>query len=85
MKWYKIIREDGRIEYNCEHGVGHGEHVHGCDGCCAREDYPLRIPSITFSAYCVNCYPDKTKKAIAIWGGFSLCEECLIRMKEGLE
>jgi hypothetical protein len=41
MKWHKNVREDGRIEYQCEHGVGHGNHVHGCDGCCRRKDYPL--------------------------------------------
>jgi hypothetical protein len=41
MKWQKIIREEGRIEYICEHGVGHGNHVHGCDGCCSRPDFPL--------------------------------------------
>ncbi len=35
-----IYRADGRIEYSCEHGVGHtiysptGDYVHGCDGCC---------------------------------------------------
>jgi hypothetical protein len=23
-----------RQELYCEHGVGHGFHVHGCDGCC---------------------------------------------------
>ena len=40
MKWIKVKRMDGRIEYNCEHGVGHGVHNHGCDGCCSREDYP---------------------------------------------
>lgn len=42
MKWTKITREDGRIEYVCEHGVGHGNHVHGCDSCCRRKDYPGR-------------------------------------------
>lgn len=31
-----------RGEYNCPHGVGHGLHIHGCDGCCARDDFPLR-------------------------------------------
>ena len=41
MKWTKSIRADGRVEYICEHGVGHGNHVHGCDGCCSREDFPL--------------------------------------------
>jgi hypothetical protein len=44
MKWYKNVREDGRIEYVCEHGVGHGNHVHGCDGCCRRKDFPWRKP-----------------------------------------
>lgn len=39
-----LIRMDGRIEWVCEHGVGHtvynphdwGKYtfVHGCDGCC---------------------------------------------------
>lgn len=33
-----------RGEYTCPCGVGHGNHVHGCcgEGCCSREDYPLR-------------------------------------------
>jgi hypothetical protein len=41
-----IIREDGRVEWLCEHGVGHPVghlthwkswmSVHGCDGCCLR-------------------------------------------------
>lgn len=30
-----------RGEYNCPHGVGHGNHAHACDGCCSREDFPL--------------------------------------------
>lgn len=30
-----------RGEYTCPHGVGHGNHIHGCDGCCARADFPL--------------------------------------------
>lgn len=44
MKWYKNVREDGRIEYVCEHGVGHSNEVHGCCGysCCRRKDYPLK-------------------------------------------
>ena len=36
-------RLDGRIEWVCEHGVGHpiwwptgGTSVHGCCGCCSR-------------------------------------------------
>ena len=42
MEWKRVIRSDGRIEWLCEHGVGHGNHIHGCDGCCSREDFPLR-------------------------------------------
>lgn len=30
-----------RGEYNCPHGVGHGNHIHGCDGCCQRDDFPM--------------------------------------------
>jgi len=44
------IREDGRLEWQCDHGVGHPvghihkEHdndanIHGCDGCCGREEF----------------------------------------------
>ena len=50
--WRKDVSEPGRKtfwigpgyrgEYNCPHGVGHGNHVHGCDGCCSRPDFPLR-------------------------------------------
>ncbi len=35
-------RIDGRIEWICEHGVGHtiyspnGNYIHGCDGCCKK-------------------------------------------------
>jgi len=29
-------------EYTCPHGVGHGNHIHGCDGCCSRPDFPLK-------------------------------------------
>ena len=33
-----------RGEYTCPHGVGHGNHVHGCcpESCCQRDDFPLR-------------------------------------------
>ena len=33
-----------RGEYLCSHGVGHGNHVHGCcqENCCTRPDFPLR-------------------------------------------
>lgn len=46
---HRLIREDGRIEWACEHGVGHTVGhidpkresdkwmwVHGCDGCCSK-------------------------------------------------
>ena len=35
-------RSDGRIEWVCEHGIGHTvyspgkNYIHGCDGCCER-------------------------------------------------
>ena len=41
MRWFYCPRADGRDEYVCEHGIGHGNHVHGCDGCCRRSDFPL--------------------------------------------
>jgi hypothetical protein len=44
---FDLIREDGRLERICEHGIGHtvghcdpteclSRHtwIHGCDGCC---------------------------------------------------
>ncbi len=31
-----------RGEWTCPHGRGHGNHIHGCDGCCGRDDYPDR-------------------------------------------
>lgn len=36
-----------RGEWACPHGVGHGNHVHGCCGygCCSRDDFPLREPA----------------------------------------
>ena len=37
------LRLDGRIEWFCEHGVGHtvwfpkgSDGIHGCDGCCKK-------------------------------------------------
>jgi len=41
-KWQFTKRLDGRLEWVCEHGVGHGNHIHGCceNHCCSREDYP---------------------------------------------
>ena len=40
MKWEKSPRANGRMEWLCEHGIGHGNHIHGCDGCCSRDDFP---------------------------------------------
>lgn len=43
MKWNL---NSYRGEWECEHGVGHPDPalnknaVHGCDGCCSREDFP---------------------------------------------
>ncbi|MBT3691545.1 hypothetical protein HOG16_04875 [Candidatus Woesearchaeota archaeon] len=45
-----VFRLDGRIEYECEHDVGHpvyspdGDYLHGCctDRCC--ENYNLVFP-----------------------------------------
>lgn len=47
-----LVREDGRIELLCEHGVGHPVgHLkkwdskwmgfHGCDGCCSTAGFAL--------------------------------------------
>lgn len=48
-----IVREDGRIEQACDHGVGHPighwkrdgwkdwMGVHGCDGCCYQAKFAL--------------------------------------------
>ncbi len=58
MEWKRITRAVGLIEHLCEHGVGHpdeagvkelakngmkGFGIHGCDGCCKRDDFPGRI------------------------------------------
>ena len=45
MKWIRNVRV-GKVEYVCEHGVGHTDPrstkhtAHGCDGCCSRTDFP---------------------------------------------
>lgn len=59
MNWRTIRRETGLIEHKCEHGVGHPNpasvlrmkfatrqsswDIHGCDGCCARIDFPGQV------------------------------------------
>jgi len=37
--WGKWIKSE---EYLCPHGIGHENGVHGCDGCCADKDFPLK-------------------------------------------
>lgn len=39
MKW---TPSGHRGEFDCEHSIGHGPHIHGCDGCCSRDDYPYK-------------------------------------------
>lgn len=50
-KWIANHRLGGRIEFICEHGVGHypqwykdGDGIHGCDGCCRDPSFPGRLP-----------------------------------------
>ncbi|KKN91250.1 hypothetical protein LCGC14_0221180 [marine sediment metagenome] len=40
--WEPCLRANGRMEWICPCGVGHGNHVHGCCGkeCCNRDDFP---------------------------------------------
>jgi 3-dehydroquinate synthetase len=46
-----VVREDGRLERTCKHGIGHTvghakglaymekyDWIHGCDGCCSKWD-----------------------------------------------
>lgn len=51
LKTNELVREDGRIERVCEHGIGHPignkkawdswTGVHGCDGCCSKAKFWL--------------------------------------------
>lgn len=42
------FRSDGRIEWICEHGIGHtifsenNNFVHGCDGCCSKIKFKFK-------------------------------------------
>lgn len=67
MKWTRIVRASGLIEWQCEHGVGHPDlrsvkkmgdcwGIHGCcsENCCSRNDFPGRI---------VNTRPLQKKQA----------------------
>lgn len=59
MIWKTIVRETGLVEHVCEHGIGHPDPestkkldegsdgmwgIHGCDGCCSRDDFPGERP-----------------------------------------
>jgi hypothetical protein len=35
QKRWSDIRSNGLIEVICQHGIGHHNGIHGCDGCCA--------------------------------------------------
>ena len=39
-KWPIYPKRDGKLEYSCRHGIGHGG-VHGCDGCCSDPNFPI--------------------------------------------
>ena len=49
---HELVREDGRIERLCKHGVGHPlghlketkewMGVHGCDDCCSKAEFWLQ-------------------------------------------
>ena len=35
----RILDIRGKMEeWNCDHGVGHHQGVHGCDGCCSKKE-----------------------------------------------
>ena len=43
-------RTDGRIEWICEHGIGHtiwfpkgSDDLHGCDGCCTKNKFKIEL------------------------------------------
>ncbi|MHC4509536.1 MAG: hypothetical protein ACYTAO_11350 [Planctomycetota bacterium] len=56
-----------RGEFNCPHGVGHGNHVHGCcqEHCCTRPDFPLLEV-----APCPHC------KSVEYTPGGEYCDVC---------
>ncbi len=39
--WPYLRTSDGP-EYECRHGVGHSEGVHGCEGCCSDSNFPRK-------------------------------------------
>lgn len=66
MKW----RFSGsyRMEWICEHGVGHYDPnlveftVHGCDGCCSRNDFPPYLKDSSYYRVVKNCGIKMEKK-----------------------
>jgi hypothetical protein len=38
-KYHECDYVDYRQELYCPHGIGHGHHVHGCDGCCSKKEW----------------------------------------------
>jgi len=51
MKIKKVIKKwgwpyIGRGELACEHFIGHGPQIHGCDGCCNRKEYKKKIKTL---------------------------------------
>lgn len=37
---WKVYPRSDKVEWQCEHGIGHGDEPHGCDGCCRSSSYP---------------------------------------------
>jgi hypothetical protein len=48
-----IQRADGRMEWQCKHGVGHtiyspdNDYTHGCDSCCASKEFKTEMKKWT--------------------------------------
>jgi len=45
MAYKQVIGDDGSIEILCEHGIGHNENLHTCDGCNVVLHKKVRIPT----------------------------------------
>ena len=44
MEWKKLAYSDGRVEWQCEHGIRHSSSgSHTCDKCCTRADFPGKV------------------------------------------
>jgi hypothetical protein len=87
LNWTWYPRGDGRTEWLCPDGIGHGPHPHGCDGCCARDDYPGKtwdrcwkcshLPEDHAAGICIAC------PARGPWGwmAFHAWERKLVRKR----